>query len=35
MATDVTNEDLLTLTEAAKALPRINGRKPVVSTLWR
>ena len=29
------NEDLLTLTEATKIMPRINGRRPAVSTLWR
>ena len=35
MAINVENETLLTLTEAAKVLPRVNGRKPAVSTLWR
>jgi len=29
------NEELLTLTEATKVMPRINGRRPAVSTLWR
>jgi len=29
------NEQLLTLTEATKVMPRINGRRPAVSTLWR
>ena len=35
MAINVENETLLTLTEATKVLPRVNGRKPAVSTLWR
>ncbi len=35
MAIDPTNERLLSLTEASKVLPRIGGRKPAVSTLWR
>lgn len=29
------DEEILTFSEAAKALPRINGRKPHASTLWR
>lgn len=29
------DEQLITLTEAAKLLPRVNGRKPAVCTLWR
>jgi len=28
-------EDYLTLSEAAKTLPRVNGRKVHTSTLWR
>jgi len=28
-------ENVMSLTEATRALPRINGRKPAVSTLWR
>ena len=35
MAINVENETLLTLTEATKVLPKVNGRKPAVSTLWR
>ncbi|MFA6135247.1 MAG: DUF1580 domain-containing protein [Phycisphaerae bacterium] len=35
MAIDVETESLLSLTEATKVLPRINGRKPAISTLWR
>jgi hypothetical protein len=29
------DEDLLTFSEAAKALPRINGSRPHASTIWR
>lgn len=29
------DEEILTFSEAAKALPKINGRKPHASTLWR
>ena len=28
-------EELFTLTEATKIMPRVNGRRPAVSTLWR
>ena len=28
-------EELFTLTEATKVMPRVNGRRPAVSTLWR
>ena len=35
MAIDTENETLLSLTEATKVLPRVNGRKPAISTLWR
>ena len=28
-------ERLITLTEAAKILPKVNGKKPAVCTLWR
>jgi hypothetical protein len=35
MAINAENENLVSLTEATKVLPRINGRKPAVSTLWR
>lgn len=35
MAIDIENETLLTLTEATKVLPRLNGRRPAISTLWR
>lgn len=29
------DEDLVTLTEATKLLPRVNGKRPNHSTLWR
>jgi len=29
------NEELLTLAEAARRLPKIDGRKVAISTLWR
>jgi len=29
------DEQILTFTEAAKILPKINGRRPHPSTLWR
>lgn len=35
MAIDIQNESLLSLTEATKALPRVNGKRPSISTLWR
>jgi len=35
MAIDIHSEDLLSLTEAAKALPKVSGKRPAVSTLWR
>ena len=35
MPINAEQETLLSLTEAAKVLPKINGRKPAVSTLWR
>lgn len=35
MAIDIQTESLLSLTEATKALPRVNGKRPSISTLWR
>ena len=35
MPINLEHENILSLTEAAKVLPKINGRKPAVSTLWR
>lgn len=32
---DIENESILSLTEATKVLPSIDGRRPHVSTLWR
>ncbi len=29
------DERLITLTEAAKLLPKVNGKKPAICTLWR
>lgn len=29
------DEDLLTLADATKILPKSNGKRPAVSTLWR
>jgi hypothetical protein len=28
-------EQLITLSEAAKLLPKVNGKKPAICTLWR
>ncbi|MBL7133073.1 MAG: hypothetical protein ISS78_03160 [Phycisphaerae bacterium] len=30
-----TDEELITLTEAAKCVPKVDGKKPAVCTLWR
>ena len=35
MSIDLTCEQLLSLTDAAKALPPIDGRRPHISTIWR
>ena len=35
MAIDLTKEQLLSLTDAARALPAIDGRRPHISTIWR
>lgn len=32
---DVTSDDILSLADAARLLPPINGKRPHVSTLWR
>ena len=32
---DIESETLLSLSEAASVLPKVNGRRPHVSTLWR
>ena len=35
MAIDLQTEEVLSLTDAAKALPPVDGRRPHVSTIWR
>lgn len=35
MAIDLEHEQALSLTDAAKALPAIDGKKPHISTIWR
>lgn len=35
MAIDIATETVVSLTEATKILPKINGKRPAISTLWR
>ncbi len=35
MSIDLKNENLVTLTEASKLLPRVGGKRIHISTLWR
>lgn len=35
MPIDINNENIVSLTEATKILPTLNGRRPAISTLWR
>jgi hypothetical protein len=35
MAIQIETESIVTLTEATKILPPLNGRRPAISTLWR
>jgi hypothetical protein len=35
MAIDIEKEEIISLTEAAHKLPKINGRHPAICTLWR
>lgn len=35
MSIDYRKEELLTLTEASQALPRVGGKRPHPSSLWR
>lgn len=35
MAIDIHTETIVSLTEATKILPRVNGKRPSISTLWR
>lgn len=35
MAIDLTTEQTLSLTEATRAIPPLDGKRPVPSTVWR
>jgi len=35
MSIDISKETLYTLTEATKILPKVNGKRPAIATLWR
>ncbi|MCA9253472.1 MAG: DUF1580 domain-containing protein [Phycisphaerales bacterium] len=35
MAINIANETIVSLTEATKILPKVNGKRPAISTLWR
>jgi len=35
MAIDITTETPLSLTEAAATIPKLDGKRPCVSTIWR
>jgi hypothetical protein len=35
MPINIENETIVSLTEATKTLPRVNGKRPAISTLWR
>lgn len=35
MAINMENEMVVSLTEATKILPKVNGKRPAISTLWR
>jgi hypothetical protein len=35
MPIDIATESIVSLTEATKILPAVNGRRPSISTLWR
>lgn len=35
MPIDFSKEDLLSLTDAARSLPKVNGKRPHVTTVWR
>ena len=35
MAIDLNSEELLSLTDAARALPKVGGKRPHTSTVWR
>ena len=35
MAINIETETVVSLTEATKVLPKVNGKRPSISTLWR
>jgi len=35
MTIDIHTEDVIDLTEATKVLPKVNGKRPSISTVWR
>ena len=35
MAIDIGQEEIISLTEATKVMPQVNGKRPAISTLWR
>ena len=35
MAIDLQNEEILSINDAARSLPRIDGKRPHLSTIWR
>lgn len=35
MPIDIEKETLLSLTQATKVVPTVNGRRPAIATLWR
>ncbi len=35
MGINIEIEDVMSLTEATKVLPKVNGKRPAISTLWR
>ncbi len=35
MPIDIQKEQVVTLTEATRILPRVNGKGPAICTLWR
>jgi hypothetical protein len=35
MPIDIQKENVISLAEAARTLPRVHGKRPAISTLWR
>lgn len=35
MTINIENEEVMSLTDATKVLPRVNGKRPSVCTMWR